>query len=56
MTDRPIKLVLHTPEFFSIPLKKLRVEECVVANRVYFLNRRDQIVAVGVPLSQETER
>lgn len=49
MTAKPIKLVLTTPEFFAANPKKLRVEECPVINRTYFL-KANRIVAVGQPI------
>lgn len=41
-----MKIILHTPNFFSIPLQNITIEKSPVTNRTYFIYR-DRIVAVG---------
>jgi hypothetical protein len=44
--DVHLELELTTPDFFGIPLKKLRLEDKPFIGRVYFL-KGDVIVAVA---------
>lgn len=46
MIATPIKMLITSEEFFFVPLKKMRIESCPVANRTYFLDG-DRIVAVA---------
>lgn len=41
-----VKLLLNTPEFFTAPPNKVKVESDEVTNRTYFIFK-DKIVAVG---------
>lgn len=41
-----MKMLITSEEFFFVPLKKLRVESCPVANRTYFIHV-GKIVAVA---------
>lgn len=42
-----LRIEVATPNFFSIPLKKVEIETVPATGRTYFLYR-DQIVAVAV--------
>jgi len=48
MSDRPMNLEIASPEFFSTPFEKLRVEENEGAGRTYVLKGK-RIVAVVKP-------
>lgn len=55
LKDRLLKLILHAPEFFSIPATNLVVEINEGTGRTYFLEN-DRIVAVAIEDDQETSR
>lgn len=47
MSAQPLRIVIQAPAFFAIDPKKLRVEETEFTGRVYFIDKKDRIVAVG---------
>lgn len=46
MATEKLKIELATPDFFSIPMKKIALESVPGTGRTYFLYR-DEIVAVA---------
>lgn len=48
----PIKIEIADPEFFSMPPKKLTVEENPGTGRTYFL-KAGRIVAVGISTQEQ---
>ncbi len=53
MSARPIRFLMTTEDFFQTNPKKLRVEQCPVLNRTYFVHRGTIVAVATYPQPQQ---